>query len=88
MDKKFKLGNIVQTMGASEILHPIRVAACISRHHSGDWGDVCDEDKQVNDFAVENGERILSSYEDNKTKFWIITEGDRSSTCVLLPGEY
>jgi hypothetical protein len=88
MDKKFELGKVVQTQGALAALHPIRVMSCLSRHQRGDWGDVCDEDKQVNDFAVDNRERILSSYMDDDTKFWIITEADRSSTCVLLPDEY
>tara|TARA_Y100001937_G_scaffold112575_1_gene160321 strand:- start:50 stop:316 length:267 start_codon:yes stop_codon:yes gene_type:complete len=88
MKKKFELGKVVQTQGALATIHPIRMMACLSRHQQGDWGDVCEEDKQVNDEAVGNGERILSSYKDGDEKFWIITEGDRSSTCVLLPDEY
>jgi len=55
----------------------------------GDWGDLCDEDKKVNDRAVAEGSRILSAYQAvNSTKFWIITEADRSATTVLLPEDY
>lgn len=50
---------------------------------------VCLEDAEANDQACEVGERILSSYKlQNGTKFWIMTEADRSSTCILLPEEY
>jgi hypothetical protein len=32
---------------------------------------------------------ILSAYETSKgERLWVITEADRSSTCVLLPDEY
>lgn len=64
------------------------IAACLNRHAKGDWGDVCDEDKKANDFALDNKERILSSYTLDDTKIWIITEWDRSVTTVLFPSEY
>jgi hypothetical protein len=61
----------------------------ISRHARGDWGDVCDDDKQANDDALIHGERLLSSYRTSKgVKIWVITEADRSSSCLLLPEEY
>ena len=65
------------------------VATYMHRHHCGDWGDLCDEDKQANEEALEHGLRILSHYRlgDNR-RIYIITEADRSSTCVLLPEEY
>ena len=35
------------------------------------------------------GFRLLSVYEDSEgTRFWVITEADRSSTTILLPSEY
>jgi hypothetical protein len=61
---------------------------CLQRHARGDWGDVCAEDKQSNDQALQDGDRILSSYMINGTKIWIITEWDRSVTTVLFPSEY
>ena len=61
----------------------------LNRHLSGDWGDLCDEDRELNDEATKNGSRVLSSYTLNTgEKIWIITEADRSSTCLLLPCEY
>ena len=61
----------------------------MSRHITGDWGDCCEEDKQANEDALVQGERLLSVYRTAKNvKLWVITEADRSSTCVLLPEEY
>jgi hypothetical protein len=49
----------------------------------------CPEDARANDLARECGERVLSAYRlPDGTKFWIITEADRVSTCILLPEEY
>jgi hypothetical protein len=59
------------------------------RHVGGDWGEVCPEDASANDEARMTGERLLSSYRlRSGTRIWIITEADRSSTCILLPEEY
>ena len=55
----------------------------------GDFGVVSDEDKALNEEAIETGGRILSAYYDRlDVKYWIITEADRSATTVLLPSEY
>jgi len=61
----------------------------LARHITGDWGDLCEEDKAANDQAVKDDLRILSAYEDPPhPKIWIITEADRSSTCMLFPEDY
>jgi len=52
-------------------------------------GDCCEEDRQANEDALKNGDRLFSVYKTAKgVKIWVITEADRSSTCVLLPEEY
>ncbi len=85
----FALGSIVTTRGALAALKPDEVLASLQRHVSGDWGDVCEEDHVTNNDAVRRGDRILSSYvATSGTKFWIITEADRSVTTILLPEEY
>ena len=88
---RFELGQIVATPGALDALEKSgqSPAQFLSRHVRGDWGDVCDEDRQLNDQSVLDGSRILSSYRTLKgERIWIITEADRSSTCCLLPSEY
>lgn len=87
----FSLGQVVATPGALEALTESGQSPneFLRRHVSGDYGDVCEEDKEANESALRYGERLLSSYRTNKgTKLWIITEADRSSTTLLLPDEY
>ena len=63
--------------------------AALRRHASGDWGDVCTDDLQSNQDALQNGLRLLSVYWSSEgIRFWIITEADRSATTILLPDEY
>ena len=87
-----ELGQVVATPGALEALADAGVfpMELLRRHHRGDWGTVDAHDKRMNDRAAKNGdERILSAYVlTDGTKVWIITEADRSSTCILLPEEY
>lgn len=86
---KFPLGAVVMTPAAMEALNPEDVALAIQRHGNCDWGDCCPEDRQENDFALPRALRLLSAYRDrNGTKFWIITEADRSATTILLPDDY
>lgn len=90
---KFKLGRLVATDGVNtwmqgDLRNVGFVTSSLRRHASGDWGEVCSEDKQLNDSAVKEGTRLLSSYSHNNTKIWIITEWDRSVTTILFPEEY
>ena len=86
---RFDLGRTVITRRALDALKNEDVLAGIARHASGDWGDMCPEDKQANDDALRVGARVLSAYHTSDgQRFWIITEADRSATTVLLPEEY
>lgn len=83
------LGRTVITANAKNILSDSDIATALSRHQSGDWGELCEEDREVNEDALENGFRIMSVYTSkNGIKFWIITEADRSCTTVLMPEDY
>lgn len=89
MSGKFSLGQTVSTRNALDTLHPEDVLASIARHHAGDWGELCEEDRQANEQALAHGGRLFSVYHDrNGAKFYIITECDRSATTVLLPEDY
>ncbi len=86
---KFRLGHIVSTPNALEHLTQDNILMGIQRHQAGDWGDVDAHDQAANDQALVEGTRILSVYQAaNGTKFWIITEADRSATTILLPEDY
>ena len=86
---RLDLGTLCSTPGALEAIDADSIIGGIRRHRACDWGDVCAEDKAANDHALVSEGRVISSYLGRDgTKFWIITEADRSSTTVLLPEEY
>ena len=93
---RFPLGQVVATPGALAALAQSRERPekFLTRHQSGDWGDLCEEDCSLNKAALVNGSRLLSAYQTaNGTRVWIITEaeddkGIRRSTCILLPEDY
>ena len=87
----FSLGRLVATPGALAALETAQAGATeyVTRHVSGDWGELGEEDKAENQLSVEKGFRILSAYTlSTGVKIWIITEADRSATTILLPEEY
>jgi len=85
------LGNTVATPAALRAMaeseqNPVEFLA---RHRRGDWGDCCEDDRQANEAALVNASRVFSIYTTRDgVKIWVITEADRSSTCILLPDEY
>lgn len=95
----FETGPVMMTPGIRELMSAGHQAieiiqGCLDRHTEADWGDLCDEDKQLNDDALE-AERsgrptdsLFSSYNTGLGKIYIITECDRSVTTILLPQEY
>ncbi|MGD9728599.1 MAG: hypothetical protein AB7R40_22980 [Nitrospiraceae bacterium] len=87
----FTLGRLVATAGVHALVQEGRInpSAYLHRHLSGDWGDLSDDDRRSNAYALENGQQILSSYKvAPDLTLWIITEWDRSATTLLLPEEY
>jgi hypothetical protein len=86
---KFELGLVVVTPNALGSLRKEDVKKALDRHVTGDWGEVCPADWQENELSLKEGFRLLSAYRGRDgTKFWVITEADRSATTVLLPEDY
>ena len=89
-------GQIVATPGALDLLrrHGLTPWPFITRHVEGDWGDLDAQDAALNRAAVNDGSRILSAYVVGDARLWVITDathdgnGNRASTCLLLPEEY
>ena len=91
----FPLGRVVATPAALALLERVGVfpAAILAWHHHGEWGNLDEHDRAANNNALKNGSRLLSSYEFDGEKVWVITEavndaGTRASTCILLPRDY
>jgi len=91
---KFCHGQLLMTRGVNDMVADStefakHVQLSLKRHLSGDWGNVCDEDRVTNELALQEGDRLLSVYmKEGLPKLWIITEWDRSVTTVLFPEEY
>ena len=89
---RFSPGQLVMTIGVDDLVRQGRLnpAPFLRRHLHGDWGDLSDDDRRLNDIALKSGEdRLFSSYQVTPNlKLWAITEWDRSVTTLLLPSEY
>jgi hypothetical protein len=95
-DELFPLGRIVMTTNLQRKLQETspdvweeELQGIITRHASGDWGDLGEEDKRENELSVRQGFRIFSAYTTSSgIRGWVITEADRSCTTALLPDDY
>ncbi|GAB2045990.1 hypothetical protein AGATL06_24890 [Agathobaculum sp. TL06] len=85
---RFPYGKLVATRRITEELDGMTISCLLTRHLHCDWGELCEEDWKMNDAAVRNGERLLSSYQAAGQKVFIITECDRSVTTILFADEY
>jgi hypothetical protein len=88
---KFKPGRIVSTPRALTAITAAQQSPIefVMRHLRGDWGEAYEEDQQMNEEALESGNRIMSVYRTQQgERLWVITEADRSATTLLLPDEY
>ena len=93
---RFELGRVVATPAALSVLEASSQTPTefLHLHVRGDWGDLSEGDREINEEALSDGSRILSAYmTSGGKKIWIITEavddsGRRSSTTILLPDEY
>ena len=94
MKAKFPHGGIYFTRGVNDMVSEkddfaMFANESLGRHLTGDWGDVCEEDRQSNEEALKDGSRLFSVYKrEGLPTIWIITEADRSATTVLFPDEY
>jgi hypothetical protein len=87
----FNLGHLVATPGALAVLEKTgqNPMEFLSRHVTGDWGEIPEEDKKENLLSLEKGFRLLSSYRTTAgDRVWVITEANRSHSTLLLPEEY
>ena len=79
----FSLGYLSITDSAFCELFPAEIESAVKRHCRGDWGMQNGEDWQAHDRALQLHGQILSTYQSSTgTKFWIVTERDRSFTSV------
>lgn len=89
----FQLGQTCITKGVNQLIENENISyddvtSMIRKHVTGDFGELCEEDKEINLQAIKDGDRILSKYKIKENSFYVITEWNRSVTTVLLCDEY
>ena len=94
----FRLGQVVMTCRIAELIKDPRAAMqvleALHRYKAEDWGDLPEEDKELNRDNLEwerNGQTtgdIMGAYATDGGKIWIVTEWDRSVTTIMLPEEW
>lgn len=91
---EFETGSVFMTLGLSnkakeDPKNHEEIMTAFERYIDCDWGDLGEEDKEMNDNAIKNNDdRILARYNLSFGSIYIITEYDRSATHLLLVEEY
>jgi hypothetical protein len=89
VQSRFPLGMLSITAGALTELSAQDIETGLNAHASGKWGELDHEDTAANERALENGGRLVSVHQSEVgSRFYVITEADRSHTTILLPSEY
>ncbi len=89
--RKFKLGRVQMTAGVQALIRSghLDPLVYLRRHAAGDWGDLDEHDKAVNERSLRDDLQLFSMYQISPTlKVYVITEWNRSVTTLLLPSEY
>lgn len=88
------IGQVLLTKGVMDLLNTNRQFAfflqnSLERYRRGDWGEMSEGDKRLNDISEESGRLVLATYESNvHPEIWIMTSPDRSFSTVMFPDEY
>lgn len=89
MELKLKLGKVVTTKDALKVLERSEIVTALARHEKCDWGEMSANDVLSNEYDLVAGGPVMSKYTSKKgISFYVITEGNRSCTTVLLTHEY
>lgn len=79
--------DVTATAGALLIAEGVECADLLTRHVTGDWGDVRDDWATSNVDAIAQGGKIFSRYPLDGQHVLVVTAADRESTRVLAASE-
>ena len=89
--------HLVMTRGVAKVAAANKefktfITECLERFQDGDWGDLSDNDKELNNQAVkDNSDMIMGNYNypgDIDLRIYIITDAGGKVTTILFPEEY
>ena len=89
-----KIGKKVMSRGiaykiATNGVFKLQVTLFFESFLKKDWGDISENDKEMNDLNVKSDVgSLMGAYETCEGRIWIMTEHDRSVTTILFPHEY
>jgi len=85
----FPLGDVLVTRRILEEKSAPYILSLLKQHEEGKWGDTHLLEGLDNDYALLNGEQIVSRYGDDPWMEVVVitTEADRSQTVVSLSDE-
>jgi predicted transcriptional regulator len=87
------VGRVLVSRGVAALARENRkfadfVKESLSRHRKGDWGEMYDELRQLDNQNSGINTRLFSSYESTDfPEIWITTEPDRSFSTIMFPDE-
>ena len=90
---EINVGHVLVSKGVAEMARKNRTFAAfvresLGRHRKGDWGEMGDEVRQLNNQNLGVNTRLFSSYESaDFPEIWITTEPDRSFSTIMFPEE-
>ena len=80
-----KLSEKVHWLASKSLLDPLPY---VQRHVRGDWGEVNEAERQMNDVALEQGAPMTSRFQITPRLYLVvITSDDQRTTDVQLPEE-
>lgn len=97
MANNFKIGEVGETVITRGLAAALEKSEQLKEDLSNawaqyvncEWGILGEDDKQMNDSAVQNkDDRILARYKTTEGDIYIITEWDRSYTTFMFCDEY
>ena len=63
-----------------------------ARFDSGDWGDVCEEDSEMNEKSLSDGSMVMGVYplhqSQHDVKVWLVLDRGHETATVLMPEDY
>jgi hypothetical protein len=84
---KFEVGEVLVTPTAADALDTQgrTVSDLLGRHQAGDWGDVSDQVRLVNERGLSEGFNLQSTYLlDSGQRLVVVTNGERTLTMIHL----
>ena len=87
--RKFDPGQMVDTIGVLDLVRRgFELQTLLARHLAGDWGNVTEANRRENDHALAQGGRLVSAYDVEGRRVFIVTDADRTLTKALLSEDF